>query len=162
MFNEKQGIVYFAVTSDGTTGEEWIKRLENKGVKVRDYVKNLLLSKDFNPTSDFNYEIAILKGELFGENERMTKNIREEAEKRRLSVPNAEVACLIREKFSDEEIEDMGLFWIIVMHEPIEDSSGYPVRLGISRSVGASWLGAFGESSDDGWSHDNGLAFVVS
>ncbi|HNW55657.1 MAG TPA: hypothetical protein PKN62_01090, partial [bacterium] len=46
-WTEKDGVVYFSVTSDGVTGEEWITRLESKGFRAGDYVKNVLRSKGF-------------------------------------------------------------------------------------------------------------------
>ena len=125
-WTEKDGVIRFSVTSDGITGEEWISRLESKSFRVSDYAKSVLSSKGFKPTSGITYEIAVLKGEIFSDNDRITKNIRKEAKNRKLSDPNAEVACLAREKFSDKELEAMGLYWIVAMHEPIKDSDGDP------------------------------------
>ena len=136
-WREEGGVIYFSVTSDGITGEEWINRLEDKGFRVSDYAKVLLRSPDFKPTSGVTTEVAVLKGMmLFGGNDRTTKKIRAEADNRKLTKPNAELACLIREKFTDKEIEGMGLWWIVVM-DPIKDSGGVPLLLG-SRSVSRS------------------------
>lgn len=127
------------------------------------YAKSILRSKDFEVTSDITYEISVLKGELFSDNERTTKNIRVEADKRKFSTPNAEVACLVREKFSDKEIEDMGLYWIVTMHQPIEDSDGDPVLLSAYRNDSGSWLDASGGRSGYRWSRSGGgFSFVVS
>jgi len=158
---EKDSVIRFSVTSDGTTGEEWIARLESKGFRVGDYAKSVLRSKSFKPTNGVTYEIAVLKGEIFSDNERITKNIRKEAKNRKLSAPNAEVACLIREKFSDKELEAMGLYWIVAMHEPIKDSDGDPLLLNANRYDNGSWLGAYYGNPDDKWYRSNGFAFVV-
>lgn len=160
-WTEKDGIIYFSVTSDGTTGKQWIARLKSKGFRVSDYAKSVLRSKSFKPTSGI-YEIAVLKGEIFSDNERITKNIRKEAKNRKLSAPKAEVACLIREKFSDKELEAMGLYWIVAMHEPIKDSDGDPVLLSALRDDYGSWLYAFYGRPDNGWNRSDGFAFVVS
>ncbi|MBU2109724.1 hypothetical protein KKB71_02085, partial [Patescibacteria group bacterium] len=122
-WRERDGVIYFSVTSDGTTGEGWISRLENKGFQVSDWAKSILRSPDFKPTS-VTTEIVVFKGRLFSDSNRTTKNIRAEAERRNLAKPNAETACLIREKFSDKEIESMELWWIVTMHDPIKDSDG--------------------------------------
>jgi len=159
-WTEKDGVVYFSVTSDGVTGEEWITRLESKGFRAGDYVKNVLRSKGFKPTAGITYEVAVLKGELFSDSERITKNIRKDAKNRKFTTPNAEVACLIREKFSDKELEAVGLYWIVVMHEPIKDSGGDPRLLGASRRGDGSWLGAYCGSPGDKWSRSDGFAFV--
>lgn len=161
-WREENGIIYFSVTSDGTTGEEWIARLENKIFRVGDYAKSVLRSKSFKPTSGATYEIAVLKGELFIDSDRTTKTIRKEAKNRKFSTPNAEIVCLIREKFSDKELETMGLYWIVVMHEPIKDSDGDPILLSVSRGDDGSWLGAHYDNPDNKWLRGYGFAFVVS
>ncbi|KKT13572.1 MAG: hypothetical protein UV95_C0001G0109 [Candidatus Falkowbacteria bacterium GW2011_GWF2_43_32] len=159
---EKNGVVYFSVTSDGTTGEQWISRLESKIFRVKDDAKSVLRSKSFKPTSGITYKIAVLKSELFSDNERVTKNIRKDAKNRRLTTPNAEVACLIRERFSNKELEIMDLYWIVVMHESIKDFDGDPSLLSADRRGRGSWLGTCYGGPDDRWSRSGGFAFVVS
>src|SRR3989344_8863779 len=84
-WREEDGAIYFSVTSDGTTGEDWIKCLEGKGFRVGDYAKQVLRSPDFKPTKGLTTEVAVLKGMLFEDNDRITKKIRAEADKRKLS-----------------------------------------------------------------------------
>jgi len=160
LWREENGAIFFSVTSNGLTGEEWITRLESKGFRVSDYAKQLLRSSDFKPTFGGNTEIAILKGELFRDNKRVTKIIRAEAGKRKLGKPNAEVACLIREKFTDEEIKKMGLIWLITMHDPIKDADGDPRLLGVSRNGDENWLSAHYDGPGGGWDRDDGFVFV--
>ena len=160
-WREADGVIYFSVISDGTTGEGWITRIEKNSSRVSDYAKSLLLSKDFQPTTGITTEIAVLKGLLFQDSERTTQNIRTEADKRRLSKPNAEVACLIREKFSDKELEAMGLYWIVVMHEPIKDSDGAPSLLRSVRDGDGQWLYAYDDGPGNWFNRELGFAFVV-
>ncbi len=162
LWREQDGVIYFSVTSDGTTGEAWIKRLESKGYRLSDWAKSVLISSDFKPTSGVTTEIGVLKGMLFSDDNRVTKKIRAEAEQRKWFTPNAEVACLIREMFSDEEIEAMGLWWIVTMHEPIEDSVGVPLLLSAGRDDGGRWLRAYYGRPDDPWLRSRGFAFAVS
>jgi len=159
-WRKKNGVIYFTVTSDGTTGEEWIKRLEKGGYNVGFYAKQLLNSKDFRPTKGVKYEIAVLKGVLFPDDDRVTKKIRAEADKRKLTTPNAEVACFIREMFTDKEIKAMGLTWIIVMHEPIKDSRGVLHLLSVDRDDLGQWLRTYYGSPDRQWDRVSGFAFV--
>jgi hypothetical protein len=161
-WREEKGVIYFSVTSDGTTGEEWIARLESKGFLVGDYAKSVLRSKSFKPTTGITYEIAVLKGEFFSDSDRITKTIRKEAKNRKFSTPSAEVACLIREKFSDKELEAMRLYWIVAMHEPIKDSDGDPLLLFALRDDYVSWFCTGYAYPDDGWNRSGGFAFVVS
>ena len=161
-WREEGNVIYFSVTSDGTTGEEWIKRLLKKNYRVGDYAKSILRSKDFKPTKGVTTEIAVLKGMLFTDDERITKKIRIDASNRKLETPNAEIACLIREKFTDEEIEAMGLTWIVAMHEPIKDSDGDPDLLSADRNDGGRWLFAYYDEPGLRWNREDGFAFAVS
>src|SRR3990167_9065355 len=153
-FIEKDNVIYFSVTSDGTTSEDWINRLEGNDFRVGDYAKQVFRSPDFKPTKGVTTEVAVLKGMLFEDNDRITKKIRAEADKRKLSKPNAELACLIREKFTDKEIEAMGLWYIVAMHEPINDSDGDPSLLDAGRGGGGRWLGACFDRPDRRWIRD--------
>lgn len=161
-WREEDGVIYFSVTSDGTTGEGWITRLESRNLRVGDYAKRVLRHEGFKPTNGETTEVAVLKGMLFEDNDRITKKIRAVADKRKLGKPNAELACLIREKFTDREIEAMGLMWIIAMHEPIEDSGGDSDLLGACRRGGGRWLDACGGGPRYGWDRGDGFAFAAS
>lgn len=160
-WREEDGVIYFTVTSDGTTGSDWIKRLEKKGFRLSKWAKDVLGSSDFKPTSGVAYQIAVLKGTLFTDSDRITKKIRAEAERRKLEKPNAEVACLIREMFSDEDLEVMGLYWIVVFHEPIKDSGGDLSLLNANRDNEGRWLSAYYDKPDDNWNSANGFAFAL-
>src|SRR3990167_4752772 len=161
-WREEDGVIYFSVTSDGTTGEDWITRLESKGFRVGDYAKQVLRSTDFKPTSGVTTETVVLPGSFFGDKDLDTAKIRDEAKKRKLVTPNAELACLIREKFRDDEIEAMGLWYIVAMHEPMSDSDGDPRLLDARRDVGGRWLSASYVRPGRRWHRDGGFAFAVS
>lgn len=153
-WQEQNGVIYFSVMSDGTTGSEWITRLK----KMDDYTESVLLSSDFKPTTDITYKIAVLRGMLFADGNRTTNEIRAEAARRNLPTPPAEVACLIRETFSDKEIKAMGLWRIITMHEPIKDSVGRLGLLSADRDGSGCWLRTY-YGPGYGWLHEYGFAF---
>lgn len=155
---KEKGIIYFKVISDGTVGDAWITRLEKKGFKLSDCAKELLLSKDFETTTGVVYTIAVLSGGLFTNSNRIAKKIRSEATKRKLATPNPEVACLIREMFSDDEIKAMGFSLIATFHKPIQDSGGTLKLLRTYRGGSGYWLS---DNCDD-WYCSNGFAFVFS
>ena len=161
-WTEKDNVIRFSVTSDGTTGGEWITRLESKGFRIGSYAESILHSKSFKLTSGITYEVAVLKGKYFSDSNRITKTIRKEAKNLKFSTPNTEVAPLIREKFSDKELKAMGLYWIVAMHEPIEDSDGDPLLLSADRFDDSSWLNANYDDPDNKWNRSDGFAFVVS
>ncbi len=160
-WTEQDDMIRFSVTSDGTTGENWISRLESKGFRIGDYAKQVLHSRNFRPTNGVRVEVVVLKGDLFSDNDRIIRKIRFEADKRKLVKPNAEVACLIREKFTDEEIEAMDLWWLDVMHEPIKDSDGNPGLLYVGRDGSGRWLSACYDNPDGRRGRVVGFVFAV-
>ena len=160
---EVDGVIYFSVTSDGTTGEEWISRLESKGFRLGDLSKQVILSPEFKPTNGVTIEVAVLRGMLFEENDRVTKKILIEAEKRKLSKPNVELACLIRDKFTDNDLEDMGLWYIVTMHASVSHSGVGSVLLDAGRYEEGNWLySSCGGKPNYSWSLGSGFAFIAS
>jgi hypothetical protein len=159
---EKDDVIYLKVTSDGTSGPNWIERLEKQGFKLDKYAKDLLWSKDFKATTNIVYTIAVLKGNLFIDSGRITKKIRSEAKRRNLVTPNPEVACLIREMFSDAEIAAMRLDWIAVFHRSIKGSNGDFNLLHTKCTADNSCLNTRYDNPVLGWSMEHGFAFEVS
>lgn len=160
-WREQNGIIYFWVKSNGMTGEQWITYLEAKGVNLSVYAKVVLRSSKFKPTNGTTTRIAVLRGMLFSQKSRIPKKIRSFADGLNFTEPNAEVACLIRDMFSDQELEDMDLLRVVVFHKPINDSVG-PGLLGACRSVDGPWLGTSYNLPRYWWDRRNGFAFVES
>ncbi len=160
-WREEDGVIYFTVTSNGITGEAWITHLEAKGFQLSKWAKDVLRSPDFKPTSGVTYNVAVLKGSLFTDADRVTRTIRQDANRRGFTTPHAEVACLIREQFSDADIKTMDLLWLVTMHEPINDTVGGPALLGAGRRSDVSWLSADGGRPESRWVRGCGFAFVV-
>ncbi|MFA7119637.1 MAG: hypothetical protein WC159_12775 [Sphaerochaetaceae bacterium] len=158
-WQEKDGVITFTVTSDGTTGPQWIKRLKKGGFRVSDYAEQLL--NKMSTTDGVTTNVSVLTGELFFDDDRTTSKIRAEAESRGLTEPNPEIACLIREKFTDKELEEMGIWAMVAMHEPINDAGGGPRLLGADRYDGGPWLDADYGRPGVGWSRGSGFAFAA-
>ena len=136
-WREVNNIIYFTVTSNGRSGRDWIEYLESKGFFVSKKTKTMLLSSDFKPTNQV-MEIAILKCSLWENKDKISKKICSFASGQNFSKPTIEVACLIREKFSNADLKEMGLWFIVVMHEPIMTINGLEV-INIDR-YGDAWL----------------------
>jgi hypothetical protein len=159
-WTEVDGVIRFTVTSDGTTGPQWIERLEKQGYRVSGYALNLILSEEFKPTDEETHNVAVLKGELFNDHFRLRKNVHFEARRRGLMRTHPEVACLIRERFTNDEMRKLGLWSILVMHQPIGDAQGYPSLMSVRLYEGGRWLDAFRDIGNRAWSRDRGFAFV--
>ncbi|MFC1731740.1 hypothetical protein ACFL6I_15590 [candidate division KSB1 bacterium] len=129
---------------------------------MSDEARGVLRSPDFKPTDGVTYKIAVLKGMHLADKNRITKKIRAEADKRGLSKPNTELACLIREKFTDEEFMSMDLWWLVTMHEPINGSDGYPRLLYAHPVRGGRWLDAHYGHPGNRLGSECGFAFTVS
>lgn len=158
----KGGVIRFTVTSDGTTGPEWINRLENQGYRLSKGAKGILRSSDFMSTNGETYKVAVLMGSLFSESTRMTMKIRVGANRRGFVTPKPEVACLIREVLSDEDLEAMSLWWIVTMHEPVLAPDGSSLCLlgvgrdGVGRVLSPRWV-----NPSSAWNRRGGFAFVL-
>ena len=166
-WREENGVIYFKVVSDGTTGEQWIERLEKQGFQVDTQAKEHLLSKDFKVTTGIKYEIGILRGGLFSNAQLITKNIRLEAANRNWIEPNTESACLIREFFTHKDLGTMRLFRIVIMHEPFKNSDGNLRLLGINvasdgNNPGVCYLALHYGDNNNSWDNQYGFTFVVS
>ncbi len=162
-WREEDGVIYFSVISDGTSGVDWITRLESKGFRVTGLAKDALCSSAFKPTNGVVTEVAVLKGGPCEDKSRTPWSFRAEADRRKLIAPNAELACLVREKFADEELKAMGLTFICAMHQPINIyHDGCPRLLDVSRYGPGRELNATDAEPFGGlWNRDVGCAFVV-
>jgi len=167
------GIIYFSITTDGTTGPEWIKRLGRNGFEVsRGYAESVLCSPDFNPTSGVTYNVVIIPCRTLRESGYCTTAEAEaEAERRGFVKPGAEIACLVREIVSIEDLKNMGFSSLKVMHEPIRGDEGKPSRLYMNRDTLGSdlkiksdakrWLHSCKSKPDNKWDRGYGFVFIV-
>ena len=164
---EKNGVIYFPVmTGYGTTGLQWVNYF---GTKISTAAKDILCSPNFKPATDKVYEIAVLKGMLWGNSNRITKRICENAYSgkftagKKLFKPHPEVACLISQMFLSKDLKNMGLSCIVIMHEHIKDSDGFPTLLNAEiYDDGLRLEGTHDSYPDNRWNCNCGFAFAVS
>ena len=158
--DEQNGIINLGtVTSNGKTGQQWIKGL---GAAVHGtWARDVLNSEEFNPTDGVTSQVVVIKGTLWNDSDRLIKNIYTKAEKIQFEKPNAEIAGLIMKKFS-EKIKVLGLNRIIVMSNPIRDCSERVASLlCIEISNNGLLLTADFAQRGDGWRRDDGFAFEI-
>lgn len=158
---EENGIIRTSVVSDGTTGRAWDERLRGNGCTVSQDARNILYSPRFTPTMGVKTEIAIFRSALLPPDERYTVNAHEEGLLRGLAIPDIEVACLLREKFSKEGLKAMGFWWIAVMHIPVASFENSRFALCLDRYGDEDWLYVHGAKEYDSWDEEGGFAFVL-
>ena len=152
--SEKDGLIYFSVTSDGTTGQEWVDRLKEKGFNLKNWVKDLLGIKNLRPTTGVTYDVVILRGKILGSI--TNSDIFSKANSHGLSRPNTEALCLIRDKFSDDDLEDLGLRFIVSISRNVLGHENYPELYFAGRHDIGRWMICDGRDS----SFDRGCGFI--
>lgn len=158
---DDEGNIHFTLTSNGFTREQWEQHLERRGWRISDYARQVLRRASEAPTNGVTYNIVVRPSKKWSDSDRITKKIRAAADKKGWLKPHWEVACLIRDTFTDEQLEQMGLWYIVTVHEPIKDSGGGPFLLYSDRYGGGRWLRARYGSPDDYWNDRGGFAFAV-
>ena len=156
------------VTSDGRNGHQFIEVMEFNRFDLGKWAKNCMtVGRDAQGnlvvTSDSGqvYKPVVIKGEEFEDDERITSNIRKVVAGMKCLTPPWWLAPLLREAMSDEEIEALGLDWLIVMHEPITDSDGSLLLLGLNRFDAGRGLGAYDGYPTPRWFRRRGFVFLA-
>ena len=167
---EKQTRIEFTVRGTGLTAAAWISTLESTGHKIGDWARNALNQPDYDAKHRLEagkeYKIVLVRGtEITKDSDRTTKNLKAIAVKEfgesSVSGLKAELALLIRMKFSNAELQQMGLYYIAVLHDPIVDSGGDPNVLYSLRNDGKSWVGADCGGPGNDWLDDGAFAFLA-
>jgi hypothetical protein len=114
--------------------------------------------EDFKPTTSISYKHRYRH--CFERN--ISKSIRSHAKKAKWQTPNAEIACLITEKFSYKEIEEMGIWYLITMHKSIKDSNDLSILLNADREGGRTHLHGSHESISSVWNDRGAFVFTLS
>lgn len=159
---EKDGIIYVTFTSNGWTGPEWEAHFDRCSIELSPNVRKILNSTQFKASkAGTSRPVAILKGGLFSDDDRITKNIRAKASELKLKKLDMETQCLIRDGLTNKAINDLGLNWVVGMHEPVEiDGDLYLLATVASDAVPR--LNTYYGSPDFGWSREGGFAFGAS
>lgn len=150
------------LTTLGLTGPQWITRLEKNGYRVSSYAKDILNSPEYKPMEKGQkLEVAFVTVKDMGKQYATTAEIKAYAAAEGYEIPSPEIALLMREALSDKEIEDMGVWHVAALHEPIKDSDGGPDVLDAYRGGGGRWVGTYWDNPDDRWNAGGAFAFVV-
>lgn len=152
------------LTASGRTGKEWVKHLEKNEYRIGSYAKELILSDEFAAArgkKGTEYEIAIVPGKELYESYDTTASIKEKAAAKGWTIPTPEIALLVREALSDDEMKELGVWYVAALHDPIAGSGGDPGVLGAYRGGGGRWVGADWGYPLDEWDTAGAFALVV-
>ncbi len=161
--------ITFTVTGLGLTGEQWITRLVSGGHKLSDWARDILSKSDYDENHRLEagkeYKVTLVFGkEIKKDKDRSTANLKaiatRELGEQSVTGLKGELALLIREKFTNTELEAMGIFYITVLHEPIIDSVGHADVLYSNRSDDVSFVIARYDGPGSQWVDVGAFAFL--
>lgn len=166
----ENGRLYFTVIGTCLTAKEWVKRLEAKSHKLSNYARDVLSKADYDKKHRLEagkiYKLGLVLGTEFATDaERTNADLkafahREIGEQASAGL-KAEFALLTREKFTNAELELIGLWYVVVLHEPIVDSDGDPNVLDSDRYDG-SFVRALCGHPGALWAAFGAFAFLAS
>ncbi len=161
--------ITFTVTGLGLTGAEWVTHLESNGHKLTDWAQNILSKPDYDENHRLEvgkeYKVVLVVGkEIKRDRDRSTANLKaiatRELGEQSVTDLKGELALLIREKFTNADLEVMGIWYIVVLHKPIIDSVGDAIVLYSSRYDGKSWVRAYYDGPGRQWRDNGAFAFL--
>ncbi|MEX0931707.1 MAG: hypothetical protein WDZ88_03070 [Candidatus Paceibacterota bacterium] len=163
-WHKKEGFVYFTVTSENMTGEDWITWYKNKGIDLEDDVKCLLRSEHFKPTSGVTTRVVLSPGSSLLMRERLKIECLDEALcAHGYMTPNIELGFLMDKKFAKKEIaEDMGFNYITVMHDPVHIAGPDQRLVYVSSSADRRQFCLFRYRSNTAFVLKEAFAFAIS
>ncbi len=154
-------VIFATFVTDGTSGPDWIDRLERNGITLSESAKSILNSPDFIPSSGRIVDIGILRVSPHIVSEHETENICAKAEKMKWTRLNAEAACLILEKFSPDEFKRQRLESVVAFHKPIKTAENRPSFLTATIFDACKMLLACPDKKNGYWNFGTGIAFEI-
>ncbi len=115
------GVITTSVVTNGMNNEQWHEYLRLHDVRYESWPTENRTGAI--PTSERieKLGIEILRPGMLGfKGERDESNMRAQAYRLGLVDPNPDLLFLLRCKFTDEDLEEIGFSHILVMHEPIQ------------------------------------------
>ncbi len=166
----ENGHLHFTVQGTALNSKDWEARLKTGGHKLSKYSADVLSKPDYNKNHRLEagkiYKLGLVFGtEIAKDSERTTSNLKAHALREFGPEANedlkGEVELLIREKFTNAELQAMGLWYIAVLHNPITDSGGHPRVLYSDRFVG-SYVRAYYDGPGGQWRARGAFASLAS
>ena len=168
-WREEDDVIYLTLPpTECITGLGWEQWYKDNGYFLSDEARFLLNSPNFKLVNSVTTEVVILLGsQLFRDTDRSVRNIRDAGhagkftQGQKLFDPNTEIGCLIRKNLSNDDIERMGVWGIVTMHEPIKNSEGFLAMLSAQKSGSDKWLSTECGRPDYKFMDGLGFAFIM-
>jgi hypothetical protein len=123
--------VWKTVTASHLNSDELIASAKARGYRVTGWGKDVLSLSGFDTAGSLTYSLSVIRGDECPYDRRTFDDFIAEAARRGYGTPPPEVALLLAQlDYSELGVRSAGN--VIVMHDPIDDREGRPVRL---------WLG---------------------
>lgn len=167
----EHGHVVLTFTGLDLTGAAEIERLEAASYRVGGIAKSCLLStkedsydKNHRLVAGGIYKVALMPGkEIERDQDRTTVNLRKRGiEHYGYGKPLAGLIPRVREVLSDKQTEELGIWYVAALHDPITGSGGDPGVLGAGRGGGGRWVDAGWDRPGLQWDGDGAFVFLVS
>ncbi len=160
---DEMGNIHLTVVSNGFTPEEWNAYLECRGHNISPTFKELMSRAQEKPTIGVTYRVVIYPADKIADRDCNTRHVRFVAEQRGWAKPHWEVACLMRDILTDEQLDRMDLWSILVMHESIKDVTGDPRLVSLGQGDGGRWLRTYSDIPELNFGSESvNFAFVLS
>lgn len=157
--NSTNNVISLSVTSNGEKDSEWLNNEYPGKPRLKPDVKRQL-GNSFKTTNGINYEIVVLKSTILPSSLRDINVIQKLAKSYRLANLNKEMVLLLRSKYSNQDLEKMGLNSLIYMTELFYNDFGQ-LRLFKNGSYNhGDWLSTCG--AYESWDNFGGFAFLGS
>jgi hypothetical protein len=166
----EHGHVVLTFTGLDLTGAAEVKRLRAAKYRVDYDAKSCFLST-LEDSYDRKhlleagriYKVALMpRLEIVRDSNRTTANLRKRGmEHHGYGMPLAGLIPRVREVLSDKQMEELGIWYVAALHEPITDSDGDPRVLHASRGGGGRWVSVVCDDPDDQWDDVGSFVFPV-
>lgn len=167
----EHGHVILTFTGLDLVGVEEIGRLESANYRVGDYAKSCFRSmkkdgydKKHRLVAGQEYKVALMPGrEIEHDRDRTTDALRRRGMNHYgYGEPLAGLIPRVRETLSDKQMEELDIWYVAALHDPITDSDGSPDVLDSRRRDGGRQVDASWDDPDDQWDDCGAFVFPVS
>jgi len=166
----QNGHVVLTITGLDLTGAAEVDRLKEQKYNVGNLATSCFKStkadsydQNHRLVNGQTYRSVLVPGkEVERTSDRTTAGLLAFAERLGYLRPQAGIIPRLRERLTDKQLrEELGLWYIAALHQPIEDADGNPRVLELRRGVDGRFVGAYWDRPEDQWRDDGAFVFLL-